>query len=564
MLSDIEIAQSVEIEPIAKIAGSIGITDAEVEPYGHHMAKISYDLLDRTAGEPKGKYIVVTAVTPTPLGEGKTLTTVGLGQALGRLGHKAMTTIRQPSMGPVFGIKGGAAGGGYSQVIPMVDLNLHLTGDFHAITAAHNLCAAFLDNHIFHGNELDIDPDTVSWGRALDISDRSLREVEVGLGGEKNGIPHRSTWIITSASEIMALLSLAEDLGDLRERVGRIIVARNRAGEPVTAEDLKVAGSMTVILKDAIKPTLLQNLEGGPVMVHTGPFANIAPGNSSITADRMGLATCDYVITESGFGADMGCEKFMNLKCRVSGLEPDAVVMVATVRAIKTHSGCCIVKAGKPLPETLVTEDLESLRLGMANLTRHIDNLKSFGIPVVVAINAFPTDTQAEHDMIREAAFEAGAVACEVHTMHADGGAGGEELAQAVIDACEMPHTFSQTYEDSDTVAEKIEKVATRIFRADGVDYEPAALESLERIAKFGFDHLPICMAKTQYSISDDASLKGAPEGWRLTVRDVRISAGAGFAYVLCGKILTMPGLPSQPAGNNIDIDADGTIVGLF
>ncbi len=564
MLTDIEIARQAKIRPISEIAQGYAIDDQYLEHYGPYKAKLSLEVLEQFKDKKPGKYIDVTAITPTPLGEGKTVTTVGLGQALTALGKKAVTCIRQPSLGPVFGIKGGAAGGGYSQVIPMEDFNLHLTGDFHAVTAAHNLCAAFLDNHIFHGNELDIDPASILWPRALDISDRYLREVEIGLGGEKNGIPRKAQWIITSASELMAMLCLHEGIGELRDACDKIILASNRRGEPVYAKDIEVAGSMTMLLKDAVRPTLLQNLEGGAVLVHTGPFANIAPGNSSITADRLALSMGEYVVTESGFGADMGCEKFVNIKSRKSGLRPDCFVVVATVRALKNHSGRFSIKAGSKLPQELLDEDLESLSLGMSNLIRHIENCKNFGAPVVVAINAFPTDTDKEHELIKEAALKAGAYDCVVHRMHALGAEGGQGLAQSVMRACEEPSSLNFSYEDSDGLETKIEKLASSVFRAEGVDFSPEAKQAIEKFSSWGYASLPVCMAKTQLSISDKPELKGAPDNWRLTVRDVKLSAGAGFAYALCGSMLTMPGLPKNPAGKYIDIDKSGKISGLF
>lgn len=564
LLSDLDIAHAAHMDPIMDVADRAGLLEDEIELYGKYKAKVSLGVERRLADRPNGKYIDVTAVTPTPFGEGKTVTTVGLGQALHGIGKKAVTCIRQPSLGPVFGIKGGAAGGGYSQVLPMEDFNLHLTGDFHAVSAAHNLCAAFLDNHIYQGNALRIDQDSVTWRRAVDISDRSLRFAEVGLGGDKDGIPHSTGWDITSASELMAILCLTENLGDMRNRIGRIIVGANEDGEPVTAEDLQVAGSMTMLMKDAVRPTLLQNLDNEPVFVHSGPFANIAPGNSSIIADRLALKMGDYVVTESGFGADMGCEKFMNIKCQASGLVPDCVVLVATVRALKNHSGRFNVVNGQPLPEEMTREDLDALQAGMCNLVRHIENVRAFGVPVVVTINAFPTDTPAEHEAIRGAALAAGAFDVAVHHMHAQGAAGGRELAEAVVAACEAPKDFHRTYELSDTPEQKIEKIAKGVFRADGVEYSDEARASLERFERWGFGNLPICMAKTQLSLSDNPELKGAPDGWNLHVRNVRLSAGAGFLYALCGKIMTMPGLPKEPAGNHIDIDANGVITGLF
>lgn len=563
MLSDIEIAHAATVRPAREIAEEIGLTPDEVEPNGRHKAKVTLKVLDRLKDRPNGKYVLVTAITPTPLGEGKTLTSVGLGQALRVTGHSAFTCIRQPSLGPVFGIKGGAAGGGYSQVVPMEDINLHLTGDVHAITAAHNLCAAFIDNHIFHGNELDIDPHAITWSRVLDISDRSLRNVVIGLGGRADGDPRQTNFEITVASELMAILALAENLQDLRARIGRVVVARTRKGDPVTAEDLKVAGAMTVLMKETIKPNLMQDLEGGPVFVHAGPFANIAHGNSSIVADRIALKLADYVVTEAGFGADMGAEKFVNIKCRESGLAPDAAVLVCTVRALKAHSGRYEVKPGRPLDPAMMAEDLDSLAAGMPNLLRQIENVRSFGIPVVVAINEFPSDTPAEHALIAQRAAEAGAFRVVSHRLHAEGGKGGVKLAEAVVAACEEPSTLQFTYSESLPMRERIAAIATQIYGASGVDFSFEASRSMERISAMGLCELPVCMAKTHLSLSHDSKLKGAPTGWRLPVRDVRISAGAGFVYVLCGDIMTMPGLPGHPAGEHIDIDAEGNVVGL-
>lgn len=563
MLSDIEIAHAATVRPAREIAEEIGLEPDEVEPNGRHKAKVTLKVLDRLKDRPNGKYVLVTAITPTPLGEGKTLTSVGLGQALRATGRSAFICIRQPSLGPVFGIKGGAAGGGYSQVVPMEDINLHLTGDVHAITAAHNLCAAFIDNHIFHGNELGIDPHAVTWPRVLDISDRSLRNVVIGLGGRTDGDPRETHFEITVASELMAILALAEDLQDLRARIGRVVVARTHDGAPVTAEDLKVAGAMTVLMKETIKPNLMQDLEGGPVFVHAGPFANIAHGNSSIVADRIALKLADYVVTEAGFGADMGAEKFVNIKCRESGLAPDAAVLVCTVRALKAHSGRFDVKPGRPLDPAMMTEDLDALEAGMPNLVRQVENVRSFGIPVVVAINEFSTDTSAEHALIAEHARAAGAHSVVSHRLHAKGGAGGVDLAEAVVAACEQPSTLQFTYSESLPMRERIAAIATQIYGASGVDFSFEASRSMERISAIGLCDLPVCMAKTHLSLSHDPKLKGAPTGWRLPVRDVRISAGAGFVYVLCGDIMTMPGLPGHPAGEHIDIDADGNVVGL-
>jgi formate--tetrahydrofolate ligase len=564
VLSDIEIAQGAVPRPIAEIGAEHGLLPQEIEPYGHYKAKISLAAIERLGRRPGSKLVDVTAITPTPLGEGKTLTTVGLGQALRASGRSAVTCIRQPSLGPVFGIKGGAAGGGFSQVIPMEEFNLHLTGDAHAVTSAHNLCAAFIDNHLFHGNSLGIDASAVTWRRVLDVSDRALRDVVVSLGGAKNGVPRETGFDITSASEIMAILALAENLGDLRRRMGRIVIGSAVDGRPITTEDLKVAGAMTVLMRDAIKPNLLQNLEGGPVLVHAGPFANIAHGNSSVVADRLGLAMADYCVTESGFGADMGAEKFVNITCRSSGLRPDCAVVVATVRALKVHSGRFSVKPGVPMDPGLQAEDLDALRDGLVNLVKHVENVQSFGIPAVVVINTFPTDTPAEHALIREAALAAGAFAAVSHTLHADGGRGGLELADAVAAACEQPSDLRFTYADQDPVAEKIEKVATGLYGAAGVEFSAAAKRSIGIFESMGYGSLPVCMAKTHLSLTDDASVKGAPTGWTLHVRDVRLSAGAGFLYALCGDIMTMPGLPGVPAGENVDIEPDGTVRGLF
>lgn len=562
--SDIDIAHAATVRSIRDIAEAAGILPDEVEPYGRVQAKVSLSVLDRLRDEPNGKYILVTAVTPTPLGEGKTLTTVGLGQALARRGHRAVTCIRQPSLGPVFGIKGGAAGGGYSQVLPMESINLHLTGDAHAISAAHNLCAAFVDNALYHGTH-DIDPHAVTWRRVVDISDRALREAVVGLGGRNNGVPRESGWDITSASELMAILALSEDLHDLRARIGRIVVGTTRDGRPVTTEDLKVAGAMTVLMRDTIKPNLLQNLEGGPVFVHAGPFANIAHGNNSIVADRIALKLGDYVVTEAGFGADMGAEKFIDIKCRTSGLGPDCAVLVATIRALKMHSGRFSVQPGSPPDPGLLSEDLDAVAAGMPNLVKQIENVRSFGIPVVVAVNSFPTDTPAEHDLVKRAALEAGATAAVSHALHADGGAGGEELARAVEEACAGDTAAMRfVYDDGDPLETKIEKIAMEIYGADGVEFDHAARRSVEMFARMGYSALPVCMAKTHLSLSHDPLLKGRPTGWTLPVRDVRLSAGAGFFYALCGDIMTMPGLPVRPAGENIDIDASGNVRGLF
>jgi formate--tetrahydrofolate ligase len=564
--SDLEIARSVTPRPIADIARDLGLTDDEIEPYGRTKAKVTLGAIRRLEAErPRGKYVVVTAITPTPLGEGKSTTTVGLAQGLNHIGHKAAVCIRQPSLGPVFGIKGGAAGGGYSQVIPMEDFNLHLTGDVHAIGAAHNLAAAFLDNSLHHKNPLGIDPFSILWPRVVDISDRAVRRAVIGLGGKENGVPRETEWIITVGSEVMAVLALATDLHDLRSRLGRIVLAQTNDGTPITTEDLGVAGSMTVLLTDAIKPNLLQTLEGGPAFVHCGPFANIAHGNNSIIADRLALATNDIVCTEAGFGADMGAEKFFDIKCRASGLRPDAAVVVATVRALKMHGGVGKIVAGKPLDPALTEENVEAVRTGASNLAKQIENVRLFGVPVVVAINAFPTDTAAEVQAIREVSLEAGARAAVVATHFVDGGAGAADLAKAVWEAAaEGAPNFRLLYPDDAPLGEKIHTIATQVYGADGIDVSPLAAKAIKRYEAMGFGNLPVCMAKTQYSLSHDPNLKGRPSGFTVPIRDIRLSAGAGFITPLVGEMRTMPGLPSRPGGEKIDIDADGNIVGLF
>jgi formate--tetrahydrofolate ligase len=564
--SDLEIARAVTPRPIADIAHELGFADDEIEPYGRTKAKVTIEGIRRLEGQnPRGKYVVVTAISPTPLGEGKSTTTVGLAQGLNRIGRKAAVAIRQPSLGPVFGIKGGAAGGGYSQVIPMEDFNLHLTGDVHAIGAAHNLGAAFVDNHIHHGNQLAIDANNVLWPRVVDISDRALRHVVVGLGGKDNGYPRETQFVITVASEVMAVLALASDLVDLRARLARMVLATRKDGTPVTAEDLRVAGSMAVLLKDALEPNLLQTLEGGPAWVHCGPFGNIAHGNNSVLADRAALASSEIVVTEAGFGADMGAEKFFNIKCRASGLKPDAAVVVATVRALKMHGGVGRIVAGKPLDPALLEDNPDAVRRGGANLAKQIENVRVFGVPAVVAINVFPTDTEAEIAAIREVALEAGARDAVVARHFTDGGAGAEDLAAAVWAAAEEgAPDFALLYPDDMPLAAKIETVATRIYGADGVDLAPAAAKSLAAYEAMGFGRLPICMAKTQYSLSHDAKLLGRPTGFRVPIREVRLAAGAGFVTPIAGDMRTMPGLNSKPGGERIDIDADGNIVGLF
>jgi formate--tetrahydrofolate ligase len=566
--SDLEIARGVTPKPIGEVAAALGFHDDEVEPYGRTKAKLSIEGIERLEKSgARGKYVVVTAISPTPLGEGKTTTTVGLAQGLNKIGHRAAVAIRQPSLGPVFGIKGGAAGGGYSQVIPMEEFNLHLTGDVHAIGAAHNLAAAFLDNHLHHGNALNIDLRSITWPRVVDISDRAIRKTIIGLGGRENGVVRESETVITVASEVMAVLALASDLADLRARLGRIVVAETADGKPITTEDLKVAGSMAALLRDAIKPNLLQTLEGGPAFVHAGPFANIAHGNNSIIADRAALATTDIVVTEAGFGADMGAEKFFDIKCRASGLAPDAAVIVATVRALKMHGGVGKIVAGKPLDPALSTENVAAVTAGAQNLVKQIENVRAFGIPVVVAVNAFPTDTAAEHEAIRAAALAAGARAAVVTTHFTDGGAGAATLAEAVWAAATSGEAkFAPIYADDMPLAKKIETIATRIYGADGVDIAPAAAKRLARLEELGYGHLPICMAKTQYSLSHDASKLGRPTGFRVPVKAVTLAAGAGFITAVCGDMRLMPGLNKSPGGERIDLDLEhgGEIVGLF
>jgi formate--tetrahydrofolate ligase len=570
MPSSLEIARSVTPRPIIELARELGLHDDEVEQYGPYKAKVKLEGITRLEAEAiangrRGKYVVVTAITPTPLGEGKTTTTIGLVQGLNRIGRRAAVCIRQPSLGPVFGIKGGAAGGGYSQVIPMEDFNLHLTGDNHAVGAAHNLLAAFVDNSLTHGNPLGIDPLGVLWPRVVDISDRAVRKAIIGLGGRENGYPRETEWQITVASEVMAVLALASDLQDLRARLGRMVVATTFDGRRITAEDLKCAGSMTVLLLDAIKPNLLQTLEGGPAFVHCGPFANIAHGNNSVLADRLALATCEIACTEAGFGADMGAEKFFDIKCRQSGLRPDAAVMVATVRALKMHGGVGRIVAGRPLDPALAEENVEAVRAGSANLAAQIENVRHFNVPVVVAVNHFPDDTAAEVTAIREVALAAGARDVVVSRHFAEGGAGAEDLARAVWSAAEDgAPDFRLLYPDDLPLREKIETVAVRIYGARGVDELPAATKALKLYEELGFGNLPVCMAKTHLSLSHDPSLKGRPSGFRVPIREVRLSAGAGFVTPLLGEMRTMPGLPSHPAGESIDIDADGNIVGLF
>ncbi|OPX21782.1 MAG: formate--tetrahydrofolate ligase [Candidatus Latescibacteria bacterium 4484_107] len=569
MHTDLDIAQAAKMKPIREIAESLGLVEDDLDLYGKYKAKVHLDVLDKLKGRPSGKYIDVTAITPTPLGEGKTVTTVGLSQGLNAIGKKVITCIRQPSQGPTFGIKGGAAGGGYAQVVPMEDFNLHLTGDIHAVGAAHNLLAAAIDAHLLHGNKLNIDPYSINWNRVVDVSDRALRNIVTGLGGKTNGVPRETGYDITVASEVMAILALTSDLADIRKRLGRIVIGttaarRRKDRKPVTAEDLQVAGAMTVLMKDAIMPTLMQTLENTPAFVHAGPFANIAHGNSSIIADRIALKLTDYVVTESGFGADCGMEKFFNIKCRVSGLVPDCVVLVATVRALKMHGGGPRVVPGKPLDPTYTHENLTLLEKGCANLTKHIQNAKLFGIPVVVAVNKFTADTDAEIELVRKKALEAGAEGAFVSDVWARGGEGGAALAEAVAAACEKPSDFKLLYPDAASIKEKIETIATKIYGADGVDYMPEAEAKVKLYTQLGYTDLPLCMAKTHLSLSHDPALKGAPTNFRLPIRDIRASVGAGFLYALCGEMRTMPGLPSVPAFTKVDIDETGKVVGLF
>ena len=556
MKSDIEIAQEAKLHNIVEVAGKIGIGPDDLELYGKYKAKISDEYMERIQSNPDGKLILVTAINPTPAGEGKTTTSVGLGQAFGRLGLKAVIALREPSLGPCFGIKGGAAGGGYAQVVPMEDLNLHFTGDFHAITSANNLLAALLDNHIQQGNELQIDTRQIVWKRCMDMNDRVLRNIVAGLGSKADGVVREDHFVITVASEIMAILCLAADMKDLKERLGRIIVAYNLKGEPVTAANLQAVGAMAALLKDAMKPNLIQTLEHTPALVHGGPFANIAHGCNSIRATRTALKMADYVITEAGFGADLGAEKFFDIKCRMAGLKPDAVVLVATVRALKYNGGVA--------KENLSGENMQALRQGIGNLEKHIENLRQYGVPIVVTLNSFVTDTQAETDFVKRFCEERG---CEfaLSEVWEKGGAGGTELASKVLKTLEEKESrFEVLYEDTLSLQEKIETIASRIYGADGVTYTAAAVKQLQNLEKLGFGNLPVCMAKTQYSLSDDPALLGRPAGFRVNVREAYVSAGAGFVVVLTGAVMTMPGLPKRPAACQIDVDENGKITGLF
>jgi formate--tetrahydrofolate ligase len=560
--SDLEIANQASLLPLSEIASNAGIPLEYLEFYGKGAAKIQLEAIPAMAERPFAKYVVVSAITPTPLGEGKTTTTVGLGQAFQHIGRSATIAIRQPSMGPTFGIKGGAAGGGYSQVVPMELFNMHLTGDMHAVTAAHNMCAAVLDAHLYHGNDLKLDIHNITWRRVVDINDRALRNVTIGLGGSLDGIPRESGFDITAASEVMAALALATSLQDLRTRMGRVVVGYTKDGSPVTAEDLGVAGSMTVILREAIKPNLMQTLEGTPALVHTGPFGNIATGNSSIVADQIGIRTGDFLLTEAGFGADMGAERFFNIKCRYSGLAPDAAVLVATVRGLKAHSGNHRIVAGRPLPEALLMENPDEVHAGGDNLRKQLENMRLHGVTPVVAINTFPGDHEKDLEAVAEIATEYGARSA-LCTHFADGGRGATDLAEAVVEAAAEESQFSPLYPDEMNLRDKIRTVAQKVYGAEDVSFTAQANKQLDGYERNGFGNLPVCIAKTHLSISSDPKLVGAPTGWTLPVREVRASVGAGFVYPICGDMRTMPGLGKTPAAKSIDIDADGNIVGL-
>lgn len=555
MKTDVEIAQEAQMQHIREIAARLGLTEDDIELYGKYKAKISLDAWNKVKNGPDGKLVLVTAINPTPAGEGKTTTSVGLADAFHKLGHKVAVALREPSLGPCFGLKGGAAGGGYAQVVPMEDINLHFTGDFHAITTAHNLLAAVIDNHIQQGNALDIDVRRIAWKRVLDLNDRALRNVVIGLGGKAHGVPRETGFDITVASEMMAILCLASDLEDMKKRLGEIVVAYSRDGRAIRAEELNVTGALTLLFKDAIKPNLVQTLEGTPALIHGGPFANIAHGCNSVMATKFALKFADIAITEAGFGADLGAEKFLDIKCRFAGIHPDAVVIVATVRALKMHGGVPKTELGKV--------DMAALEKGLANLTKHIENVHKFGLPAVVAINAFPTDTKEELDFVEEKCNALGA-SVALSEVWAKGGEGGVELAEKVLEAMKQPADFHYMYEVEQSIPEKIEAIAKAIYGADGVDFTAPAKKQLAEIEALGLDKMPICMAKTQYSLSDDATKLGRPEGFRITVKELRISAGAGFIVALTGNILTMPGLPKKPAAENMDIDVNGKITGLF
>jgi formate--tetrahydrofolate ligase len=554
-MSDIEIAQATRLEHIAKIAEKLGIREEELEYYGKYKAKVSPEVWERVKDKADGKLILTTAITPTPAGEGKTTTTIGLGQALQKMGKKAVIAIREPSLGPVFGVKGGAAGGGYSQVLPMEDINLHFTGDIHAVSSAHNLLAAMADNHLHHGNPLGLDPRQIAIRRAMDMNERALRSIVIGLGGKPNGVPRESGFDISVASEVMAILCLSSDLKELKGRLSKIIVGYTYDGKPVTAGDLKAQGAMTALLKDAIKPNLVQTVEGLPAFVHGGPFANIAHGCNSVVATKLGLKLADYFVTEAGFGAELGAEKFMDIKCRLAGLRPDVVVIVATIRALKMHGG---------VPKSaLASENLKALESGFANLKKHIENVRAFGVPAVVALNRFPTDTERELKLVRDMCESLG-VSMALSEVWAKGGSGGIELANEVLEAAEKPSSFKFLYDPHESPKDKIEKIAKTLYGAGEVRYTPEAEADLKRVHELGYDDLLVCMAKTQSSLSDDPALFGYPEGFTMTVREVRISAGAGFIVPITGKIMTMPGLPKVPAAEGVDVDEFGRITGLF
>jgi formate--tetrahydrofolate ligase len=556
MRSGLEIAQAATLVPITQIAERAGILPGELEPYGRYRAKVDPTILDRLRDRPDGKLVITTAITPTKAGEGKTTTSISLTQGLGVLGKDVVLALREPSMGPVFGIKGGGTGGGYAQIVPMEDINLHFNGDFHAVTAAHNLLASALDASLYHGNPLGIDATTVTWPRTLDVNARELRYAVIGLGGKAHGVPRESSFVITAASEIMAVLALAADLHDLRARLGRIVVASTFEGGPVTDEDLRVAGAMTVVMKEAIKPNLVQTLEGQPVLVHAGPFGNIAHANNSIIEDRVALKLADYVVTEAGFASDLGFQKFCDIVCRIGGFRPSAGVLVTTVRATKSHGGIPF--------DGLGAEDLDAVRRGVDNLAQHIAIVRAYGLPCVVSVNAFPSDTQAEVDLMRGLAAEAGAETVVVNRGFAEGGPGAVELAEAVVETCERPNDFHQLTPDGASIREQVEAIATRVYGADGVEYLPQAEKDLARMDQLGFGSLPVCMAKTHLSLTHDPTLVNRPRGWRLPVRGMVPSAGAGFVVVLCGDMQRMPGLGRTPAYLNMDVDPDGRTVGLF
>lgn len=555
MKTDVEIAQEAVMQPITEIAKHLEIPEDDLELYGKYKAKISLDYWNTLKNRQNGKLILVTAINPTPAGEGKTTTSIGLGDALHRLGKKTTIALREPSLGPCFGLKGGAAGGGYAQVVPMEDINLHFTGDFHAITTAHNLLAAVIDNHIQQGNALDLDVRRITWKRVLDLNDRALRNIICGLGGKAHGVPRETGFDITVASEMMAILCLTSDLEDMKKRLGNIIIGYTRSGRPVRAEELNVTGALTLLFKDAIKPNLVQTLEGTPALIHGGPFANIAHGCNSVMATKYALKMADYTVTEAGFGADLGAEKFLDIKCRFTGFRPNAVVIVATIRALKMHGGLAKTQ--------LATENIEALKKGMTNLAKHIENIHKFGLPIVVAINAFPTDTENELKELKTLCESMGA-SVSISEAWAKGGEGAIDLAQKVIEAAEKPSDFHYMYDENDTIKNKINAIATKIYGADGVNYTPAVEKTIAELEAAGLDKMPICMAKTQYSLSDDQTKLGAPTGFKITVRELRISAGAGFIVALTGNVLTMPGLPKKPAAENMDIDINGKITGLF